>query len=48
MPKNVSVQIVCQSPKVWDFDEKRLYWAFVVCALRQMNELITGKRITKD
>jgi hypothetical protein len=31
MPQNVSAQIVCQSPKVWDFDEKRLHWASVVC-----------------
>jgi hypothetical protein len=27
MPKNLSSQIVCPSPKVWDFDEQRLYWA---------------------
>ena len=26
----LSVQIVCTSPKVWDFDEKRLHWASVV------------------
>ena len=25
-----NAQIVCQSPKVWDFDEKRLHWASVV------------------
>ena len=30
MPQNVSAQIVCLSPKVWDFDEKRLHWASVV------------------
>ena len=24
MPQNLSAQIVCPSPKVWDFDEKRL------------------------
>ena len=29
-PQNVSAQIVCQSPKVWDFDEKRLHWESVV------------------
>ena len=29
-PQNVSVQSVCQSPKVWDFDEKRLHWESVV------------------
>ena len=26
----VSVQIVCPSPKVWYFDEKRLHWTSVV------------------
>ena len=30
MPQNAFAQIVCPSPKVWDFDEKSLYWAFVV------------------
>ena len=27
---NLSAQIICPSPKVWDFDEKRLHWASVV------------------
>ena len=30
MPQNLFAQIVCPSPKVWDFDEKRLHWASVV------------------
>ena len=30
MPQNLPAQIVCPSPKVWDFDEKRLHWASVV------------------
>ena len=30
MPQNLSAQIVCTSPKVWDFNEKRLDWASVV------------------
>jgi hypothetical protein len=30
MPQNISVQFVCPSPKVWDFDEKRLHWASIV------------------
>jgi hypothetical protein len=30
MPQNLSVQIVCPSPKVWDFKEKRLHLASVV------------------
>ena len=32
MPKNLSAQFVCPSPKVWDFNEKRLHWPSVVCA----------------
>ena len=30
MPQNLSAQIVCPSPTVWDFDEKRLHWVSVV------------------
>ena len=30
MPQNLFAQIVCPSPKVWDFNEKRLHWASVV------------------
>ena len=30
MPKNLSAQFVYPSPKVWDFDEKRLHRASVV------------------
>ena len=30
MPQNLSAHIVCTSPKVLDFNEKRLHWAFVV------------------
>ena len=30
MPQNLSTPIVCPSPEVWDFDEKRLHWASVV------------------
>ena len=32
MSQNLSTQIVCSSPKAWDFDEKRLHWASVVRA----------------
>ena len=35
MPQNLSAQIVCWSPKVWNLDEKRLHWASVV---RDSNE----------
>ena len=30
MPKNLSAQFVCPSPKILDFNEKRLHWVFVV------------------
>ena len=32
VPQNLSVQFVCTSPKVLDFNEKRLHWASVVRA----------------
>ena len=32
MPQNLSAQIVCPSPKDWEFDEKRLHWVFIVRA----------------
>ena len=31
-PKLISAPIVCLSPKVWNFDEKRLHWASTVRA----------------
>ena len=34
MDKGLTAQIVCPSPKVWDFDEKRLHWASVVCGTK--------------
>ena len=34
MPQNLSAQIVYASPKVWDFDEKRLHWTSVVRAIQ--------------
>ena len=30
MSPNLSAQFVCPSPKVWDFDEKKLLWASIV------------------
>ena len=30
MPQNLSVLFVCPSPKVLDFNEKRLHWASIV------------------
>ena len=34
MPQNLFAQFVCPSPKVLDFNEKRLHWAFIVRALQ--------------
>ena len=34
MTQNLSAQIVCPSPKVWDFDEKRFNLSSVVRGLR--------------
>ena len=36
----LSAQIDCPSPKVWDFDEKRLHWASVVRDMNQISELV--------
>ena len=33
--QKLSTQIICPSPKVWDFDEKRLHWASVVSDHKQ-------------
>jgi hypothetical protein len=33
MPQNLSAKFVCPSPKVLNFNEKRLHWASVVRAL---------------
>jgi hypothetical protein len=38
MPQNLSAQIVCPSPNVWDFDEKRLHWASVVRGLPNVGD----------
>ena len=40
MPQNLSAKIVCPSPKVWDFDEKRLHWASVDRGLNYFLQLI--------
>jgi hypothetical protein len=44
MPQNLSAQFVCPSPKVLDFNEKRLYWASEVRDLVLASHLgkITG------
>ena len=30
IPQNLSAQIVCPGPKIWDFDVKRLHWESVI------------------
>ena len=39
--QNLSAQIVCPSPKVWVFDDKRLHWASVV---RSLTEQVNRKQ----
>ena len=43
-PKLISAQIVCLSPKVWNFDEKRLHWESVVRGLTHVRVTRVGKR----
>ena len=38
MPQNISA--ICPSPKVLDFNEKRLHWVSVVCAIRASSKTI--------
>ena len=38
MPQNLSAQFVCPSPKVLDFNEKRLHWASVVRASKHPSD----------
>ena len=42
--QNLYAQFVCPSPKVWDFDEKRLHWASVVrgAGHKNKNEFAAG------
>ena len=44
MPQNLSAQIVYPSPKVWDFDEKRLNWPSVVRGLRDPTTKVAQKK----
>ena len=38
MPKNLSAQIVCPSPKVLDFDEKRIHWSVITTNIFAVKE----------
>ena len=42
MPRSLLVQVVCPSPKVWDFDEKRVHWASIVRELVALSEAMRG------
>ena len=46
MPQNVSAQFVCQSPKVLNFNEKRLHWASVVHGVREGTVLMQQAETT--
>ena len=48
MPQKLSAQIVCPSPKVWDFYEKRLHWASVVRVLSHPLDLTVPKIVNKS
>ena len=39
-PQNLSAQFVCLSPKVLDFNERRLYWVSVVSVFRGIVSLL--------
>ena len=38
MPQNLFAQFVCPSPKVLDFNEKRLHWTFVVGGFKNVSK----------
>ena len=38
MPQNLSAQIVCPSPKVWDFDEKKDLFGCPQCPRTDLNK----------
>ena len=46
MPKNLSAQIVCPSPKVWDFNEKKASLGvrspWIPCRISFKNLILTG------
>ena len=45
MPQNLSAQFVCPSPKVLDFNEKRLHWVSVVFGSNKRKLLSFQKRV---
>jgi hypothetical protein len=42
MPQNLSAQFVCPSPKIPDFNEKRLHWASVVRVCNEISVLYSS------
>ena len=42
MPRTLSAQVVCPSPKIWNFDEKDLHWASKVRELVALSEAMRG------
>ena len=45
IPQNLSAQIVCPSPKVWDFNEKRLHWTSVVRGCFNVSYTVLGTNL---
>ena len=43
--QSLNAQIVCPSPKVWNFDEKRLHWASVVRAIDHAPDMIGKEKL---
>ena len=46
-PQNLFAQFVCPSPKVLDFNGKRLHWASVICGLQNVMECEGSKDAVK-
>ena len=45
MPQNLVAQFVCPSPKVLDFNEKRLHWASIVHVSDQKSHDMYSKNL---
>ena len=39
MPQNLSAQFLCPRPKVLDFNEKRLHWAFAARVINYYSKI---------
>ena len=48
MPQNLSAQFVCPSPKILDFNEKRLQWTSVVRGMENAKLAEFGKILKRS